>query len=122
MTQEIGKNPIEKQPIIEKDSVKTLSEKENLQLKKDSIPTIASDSIPTDSIQKPKEVIQHIITHDAEDYTIQNAKNKTVTLYNKAKIVYGDINVEAGKIIIDYEKNTVYATCLLYTSPSPRDA
>lgn len=110
MTQEIGKNQIEKQPIIEKDSVKTLSEKENFQLKKDSIPTIASDSIPTDSIQKPKEVIQHIITHDAEDYTIQNAKNKTVTLYNKAKIVYGDINVEAGKIIIDYEKNTVYAT------------
>jgi len=77
--------------------------------KKDSIISIKKDSITTDSIKKPKEVIDGIITHNAEDYTLQNAKKKTVTLFNNAHVTYQDIDLKAGQIIIDYLNNTVYA-------------
>ncbi len=108
--QKVGKSNIPEESIVRKDSAKTLIKKSNAPLKKKIISTIKSDSTVTDTISKPKEVIDYIITHNAEDYTIQNAKKKTVTLYNKAEVIYGDIYLQAGKIIIDYKKNTVYAT------------
>ncbi len=91
-----------KKPVlnIKKDTLIDLKKGDLLDLKKD---TIANDSI------KPKEVIDGIITHNAEDYTIQNAKDKTVTLYNKAQVTYTDIDLKAGIIILDYKNNTVYA-------------
>ena len=66
------------------------------------------DSIQLDSL-KPKEAITDLITHVAKDYTTQNAKDKTVTLYNEAHVVYTDIDLKAGIIIIDYIKNTLFA-------------
>lgn len=101
--QELGKKGIAEQP-IKQDSI--------LQ-KKETANTIQKDSIlekGIDSIKKPKEVVDDIVTHNAQDYTIQNAKNKTVTLYNEAHVIYGDIDLKAGKIIVDYKNNTVFAT------------
>jgi lipopolysaccharide assembly outer membrane protein LptD (OstA) len=79
-----------------------------INLKKESILNLKKDSIANDSI-KPKEVIDGIITHNAKDYTIQNAKNKTVTLYNEAQVTYTDIDLKAGIIVLDYKNNTVSA-------------
>ncbi|KOY52889.1 putative LPS assembly protein LptD [Polaribacter dokdonensis] len=76
--------------------------------KRDSLLLKKTDTIKSDSI-KPKETIEDIITHIAKDYTIQDAKNKTVTLYNEANITYTDIDLKAGIIIIDYKKNTLFA-------------
>ena len=91
-----------KKPIlnISKDTLVDLKKGDSLNLKNNSI---VNDSI------KPKEVIDGIITHNAEDYTIQNAKNKTITLYNEAQVTYTDIDLKAGIIILDYKNNTVYA-------------
>ena len=77
-------------------------------IKRDSLLLKKTDTIKSDSI-KPKETIEDIITHIAKDYTIQDAKNKTVTLYNEANITYTDIDLKAGIIIIDYKKNTLFA-------------
>ena len=86
-----------------------LKKKDSLfQQKKDSLKVIEIDTIAVDSI-KPKESIEDLITHVAKDYTIQNAKKQTVTLYNEAQIVYTDIDLKAGIIIIDYKKNTLFA-------------
>ncbi|WP_299064097.1 putative LPS assembly protein LptD [uncultured Polaribacter sp.] len=74
----------------------------------DSLALKKIDSITIDSI-KPKEVIEDIILHVAKDYTIQDAKNKTVTLYNEANVTYTDIDLKAGIIIVDYKKNTLFA-------------
>ena len=76
--------------------------------KKDSLSLKKTDTIALDSI-KPKEAIEDLIVHVATDYTIQNAKEKTVTLYNEANITYTDIDLKAGIIVIDYKKNTVFA-------------
>ena len=83
--------------------------KDTINLKNIVISKQAKDTIVTDSIVQPKEVIEGIITHNAEDYTIQNAKNKTLILYNKARVTYTDMDLKAGMIIVDYKNSTVYA-------------
>jgi hypothetical protein len=77
-------------------------------IKNDTLPLKKQDSIQLDTI-KPKEAITDLITHVAKDYTTQNATKKTVTLYNEAHVVYTDIDLKAGIIIIDYIKNTLFA-------------
>jgi hypothetical protein len=79
-----------------------------LKKEKDSLLLKPTDSIQLDSIA-PKETLEGVIVHVAKDYTIQNAKDKTVTLYNEAQVTYTDIDLKAGIIIVDYKKNTLYA-------------
>jgi len=79
---------------------------------RDSLAIQKKDTTATDTI-KVKETIEDIIIHDAKDYTIQNAKNKTVELYNEAHITYTDIDLKAGIIIVDYKKNTLFAKGLI---------
>jgi len=95
-------------PLPKKDTI--------LKKKLDTLPTIKRDSLLAKEINtttkdslKPKEILDDIIVHVAKDYTIQNAKEKTVTLYNEANITYTDIDLKAGIIIIDYKKNTLFA-------------
>ena len=78
------------------------------EIKKDTLLIKKRDTISIDSL-KPKETIEDIITHVAKDYTMQNAKDKTVKLYNEANITYTDIDLKAGIIVIDYIKNTLFA-------------
>ncbi|WP_397447148.1 putative LPS assembly protein LptD [Polaribacter sp. R77954] len=99
-------------PIVLKDSLKTNGKDSLKLLKKDTLLLKNKDSIVNDSI-KPKESIEDIIKHIAKDYTIQNAKEKTVTLYNEANITYTDIDLKAGIVIIDYKKNTLFAKGIL---------
>ena len=93
---------------IKKDTTLTESKEAFFRSKNDSLGLIEKDTIALDSI-KPKESIDGIIVHVAKDYTLQNAKEKTVTLYNEANITYTDIDLKAGLIIVDYKKNTIYA-------------
>jgi len=76
--------------------------------KTDSLGIQKTDTIAVDSLKR-KESIEDIIVHTAKDYTIQNAKDKTVTLYNEANITYTDIDLKAGKIIIDYKNSVIFA-------------
>ena len=94
-------------PSVKKDSIAN-SKKDSLKvLKNKDLLNKKIDTIKNDSINK--EIVEDIITHIAKDYTIQNAKNKTVTLYNEANITYTDIDLKAGIIIIDYKNNSLFA-------------
>jgi lipopolysaccharide assembly outer membrane protein LptD (OstA) len=95
-------------PLVNKDSVPAKKNKKITSLKKETALLREKDSIAVDSI-KPKETLEDLITHIATDYTIQNAKGKTVTLYNEANITYTDIDLKAGIIVVDYTKNTLFA-------------
>jgi lipopolysaccharide assembly outer membrane protein LptD (OstA) len=95
-------------PLVERDTV-PLKKLDTISLtKKETLLFQEKDSIPLDSL-KLAETIEDIITHVAKDYTIQNAKNKTVRLYNEANITYTDIDLKAGIIVVDYIKNTLFA-------------
>jgi hypothetical protein len=95
-------------PIVVNDSILNRKINNPSATDKDSLLLKNRDSIALDSL-KPKESIQDIIVHVAKDYTNQNAKNKTITLYNEAHVTYTDIDLKAGIIIIDYTKNTLFA-------------
>lgn len=102
--QELPKKVKTIDPVV-KDSV-VINSKE---LKVDELVTEqAQDSTVTDSV-KPKELLEHIVKYSATDYTKFNHKKNKLYLYNNAKIDYGDMNITAGSITIDYSKNTVYA-------------
>ena len=95
-------------PSVKKDSLQTQKKDSVIGAKKINALLKEKDTTAIDSIT-PKESIEDLITHVAKDYTIQDAKNNKVTLYNEASITYTDIDLKAGIIIIDYKKNTLFA-------------
>ena len=84
---------------------------------RDSIPRIEEelvllkpvDSISIDSIVKPNGAIEDIITHNAKGYMKEDMVNSILTLYDEAEIDYGDINIKAGKIVINHKTNVITA-------------
>ncbi len=69
----------------------------------------AQDTVKADSIKPVKETLTDIVDYYGEDYVLLNRKESKVYMYNNAYIVYGDMRINAGLIILDYNKNEVYA-------------
>ena len=76
-----------------------------------SIPSLLTekDSTKTDTVKKKKSVIESKIKRKAVDYEKIDQKKKQITLYNKAELYYQDIELTSGIIVLDYEKDEVYA-------------
>jgi len=70
---------------------------------------VVQDSVITDSVKPKEELLTSPIKYEGEDYVyIDNKKNK-VYLYNNAYVTYEDMRIDAGYIILDYNKNEIYA-------------
>ena len=65
--------------------------------------------IKIDTITKSNDLLLDKISYEASDTVSINPKNKTIRLYNNAKINYQDMQITAGIIIVDYNKNEIYA-------------
>lgn len=73
-------------------------------------PLSVIDSVKTDTIKPQKEsFLTANVVATAKDYMRYDRKNGQAYLYNEAKIVYGDLTIEAGLIILDKQKNEIYA-------------
>ena len=59
--------------------------------------------------QDRKPLLLDNIKYDATDSIVIDQKNNKIVLYNNAKIVYGDIELTSGLIILDYKENIVNA-------------
>ena len=66
------------------------------------------DSVKTDTVRKPR-FLTDVVDYTATDYMRLSPRDNKMYLYNEAKIIYGDMTIEAGLIIIDNERNEVYA-------------
>lgn len=66
------------------------------------------DSTKKDSV-KQKGLLEGTVKYKATDYVSLNQKNKKIYLYNEAEVLYQDMEIKAGVIVIDYSKNLVYA-------------
>ena len=75
----------------------------------------AIDTTRIDSF-KPKEYLDDSILKKASDYIKNDFENKTAILYNNAQILYQDIDLQAGIIKIDYDKNLAYAKGIIDSS------
>lgn len=75
--------------------------------------TIYSDldsaRVKTDTIPQPKGDITTTINYSARDSIRATIDGKIIWLYGDAKIDYGEIELEAEEIIIDYANNTISA-------------
>ncbi len=67
------------------------------------------DTVKTDTIRKKPEFLTDVVTYFGEDYVYIDQKESKVYMYNKAYIIYEDMRIDAGLIILDYNKNEVYA-------------
>lgn len=101
--QEIKPNQFSTSPLVpeEQDSIQAPA----------VIPETVKDTTfkDTSKLQNNKAILEGKVNYKAEDYTKIDQKNKTITLYNKAELYYLDIELKAGIIVLDYEKNEVYA-------------
>ncbi len=68
-----------------------------------------SDTLKKDSIKPKKAFLEGKVKYKAENYAKIEQKKKRVTLYDKAELYYQDIELKSGIIVMDYEKNEVYA-------------
>ncbi|BAV95295.1 putative LPS assembly protein LptD [Ichthyobacterium seriolicida] len=110
---------IQQQSIIDSTLVNDLSvEKENsdsLLIQQQSIidSTLVNDlyiQSKTDSSS-----IKEIVEYTATDTIRNDVITRETMLYNKASLKYEDMKLEAGKIVIDWKKNTVMAVGILDT-------
>ncbi|WP_025741731.1 putative LPS assembly protein LptD [Aquimarina pacifica] len=67
------------------------------------------DSTKIDSIPPKKEVLTDNVTYKATDYMQLSRRTNKMYLYNEAEVIYGDVQLNAGYIIVDNNKNEVYA-------------
>lgn len=79
----------------------------------DSLSLPPTDSLRTkaDSVKSkpPKGDIETTINYSARDSIRAQVDGKMIWLYGDAKIVYGEIELEADEIVIDYGNNTLTA-------------
>jgi lipopolysaccharide assembly outer membrane protein LptD (OstA) len=66
------------------------------------------DSTKKDSIKK-NPFLKSKVTYKAKDYVAINQRKQQIKLYNEAVVIYDDMEITAGVIVIDYSKNLVYA-------------
>lgn len=64
-------------------------------------------TIKKDTTKKP--LLESIVNRKAKDYERLDQRKKRLTLYNEAELHYQDFILKSGIIVLDYEKNEVYA-------------
>ncbi|MEO8515733.1 MAG: putative LPS assembly protein LptD [Flavobacterium sp.] len=69
----------------------------------------SNDTIKKDTILKKKPFLEGQIKHKAKKYTKLDQKKRQTTLFDGAEVYYKDIELKSGIIVIDYNKNEVYA-------------
>ena len=70
---------------------------------------ISTDTIKKDTLKPKKALLESKIKRKAVGYEKINQKKKQMTLYDKAELFYQDIELKSGIIVLDYEKNEIYA-------------
>ena len=66
-----------------------------------------------DSLRSKDTGLQFTVKYLAEDSTVMDIAARVIYLYGKAKVIYGDIDLEADFIQLDWGKSEIYA----YGSP-----
>lgn len=91
---------------------------QEIKSKKKPLPTVKQtdkpqikpiDTIKVDSIKPTKTFLDGKVKYKAKDYAKIDQKKKIITLYNEAELYYKDVELKSGIIVLNYEKDEVYA-------------
>ena len=85
-------------------SLPAVKQKDSLHLDAKTLKQTAKDTT-----KKKTSFLDGKIKYHAKEYVKINQKKKQITLFNNAEVYYKDIELKSGIIVIDYEKNEVYA-------------
>lgn len=99
----LGKTPLFSQEIKKEVPILTTSKK-TTEVKKTT-----TDTVKIDTLKVKKSILEGIVKRKAKDYEKLDQKKKELTLYNEAELYYKDIELKAGIIVMNYEKDEVYA-------------
>jgi len=88
------------------DSVRFASEKI---LSQDSIPNSNQINEIPDGVVISEDAIDAGIAYDARDSIVYDILDKKIYLYGNATVKYEDLDLKAGYIIVDWDKNEVFA-------------
>ncbi len=101
------------QEIPTKEGIRIPAEREPVVPLQDSIKITAAVPVlqPTaqDTVKPKSRFLTDQVVYSAEDYMRLSPRENRLYLYNNAEVTYGDIHITAGKIILDNERNEVYA-------------
>ncbi len=99
------KKPVEEVRInAQRDSTVTVADSLSISTTK-----LLTNTIQTDSVKKKPSLLTDVVAYKAEDYMRLSPRENRMYLYDQAEITYGDMIINAGLIILDNEKNEVYA-------------
>lgn len=101
--QEIGVNPSTPIPAVN-DTIRPPQP-----LMNGEINETVSDTIVVDTIIPPQETLTDAVDYFGEDYVFMNRKENKIYMFNNAHVIYEDMRIDAGIIIMDYNKKEVYA-------------
>jgi lipopolysaccharide assembly outer membrane protein LptD (OstA) len=68
-----------------------------------------NDTIKLDTVRPTKTFLDGKVRYKAKDYAKIDQKKKLITLYNEAELYYKDVELKSGIIVLNYEKDEVYA-------------
>ena len=76
----------------------------------------ALDTTKLDSIPVTPEYLEDNIIHRSKEYMSNDFVNQRATLYDEAELYFQDIELKAGKIVIDYKNSLATATGIFDTA------
>jgi lipopolysaccharide assembly outer membrane protein LptD (OstA) len=96
---------------IKKKSTPIPSKKTSKQQQKDvkALSIEEVDTIKKDTLKTKKPFLEDKVRYKAQNYAKIDQKKKLITLYDKGELYYQDIELQSGIIVMDYEKEEVYA-------------
>lgn len=101
------------QEIKTKEGIRIPAEREPVTPIQDSLkieaPVPQINKTEQDSVKPKSKFLTDQVIYTADDYMRLSPRENRMYLYNNAEVTYGDINIKAGKIVLDNEKNEVYA-------------
>ncbi len=79
----------------------------------DKVDSLKPAAVKVDTVKISKNAIDEKVKYQALDSIIFVVDSQLVFLYGKAEVYYGDVNLKAGEISIDQQKNLVEAKGVL---------
>lgn len=117
-------------PRLNKDSIslsfdnitKDTLNRDSFSVDTDNIPASSSlgSNIP-EGVVLSSDGIPEEIAYDARDSIVYDIQDKKIYLYGEASVIYEDLDLKAGYIIVDWEKNEVFAEHTLDSLQKPAE-
>ncbi len=95
-------------------NIKPKIENDTLRVKVDSLATPPvnerfQDTILVDTTKQPTGFLEGLVKYTAKDYVSINQREEKIYMYNEAEIIYTDMQINSGIIVIDYNTKEVFA-------------